>query len=116
MLAVQHPQYATGFPCCYKSSLRHVPQYIVVDKVSQCCHVLSQTVDKVVELADDETPLADVESHKILVHLFEEGVIIAALTWNAPIAASPRLVAEDHSPKGTVEEIILVELAGGEGC
>lgn len=72
LLAVQHPQYATGFPCSYEGSLRHVPQHIVIDKVGQCRHVLSQTVDKVVELADDETPLADVESHKILVHLLRK--------------------------------------------
>ena len=87
-------------------------QQVIVGQVGQGGHVLSQPVGQLVQLTDDETAFADVEAHQVFIQLFVEFIGVFALSGNAPVTAFAWLIGEYHSAEGTVEQLVLVELAG----
>ena len=114
-LVVERPEQASGFPCRHESTLGNVPQNVVVGKVGKRSHVCSELVDKAVERLDYEATLADGKSGEVFVETLVEVVAIFALAGYASVATLAWLVGEDHASEGAVEELVLVELACGEG-
>ena len=114
-LVVQGPEQASGLPCRHERALGDVPKNVVVGEVGKRGHVGSKLVDESVERLDDEASFANGKTRHILVEPFVELVAVFALAWNASVASLARLVGEDHASESAVEELLLIELACGEG-
>ena len=111
-LVVQHPEQAARLPCRHDGALRDIPQHIIIRQVSKRSHICRQTVGKRVQRLDDKPSLTDAEFHQILIQLFKETGIIFTLSWNLSHSRLTRLIREYHSAESTIEELVLVKLAG----
>ena len=112
-LIVQNPEQAASLPCRHDRALRDVPEHIIIRQVGQRSHVSSQMVGQFVQRLDDESPLADAEFHQILIQFLIESIVVFTLSRNLTLASLSGLVGENHSAESTVEEFVLIELAGG---
>ena len=111
-LIVEHPEHAASLPGRHQRAVRHLEQHVIVSQIGQRRHIRSQTVDQLVQRADDVTALAEVETRQVLIQLLVELVGELSQPGNAPFAVATRLEAEYHAPECAVGQLVLIELTG----
>ena len=111
-LIVQNPQSGGLLPCAEYRAMRKFKQHVVISKVCQTRHLLSQLVGNLVQRLHHESPLAVIQSQQVLVQFLKETFVILTLTRNPALALATPLVGKGNTSEESVRHVPLIEQTG----